>query len=422
MRKRVLMVAFHFPPLVGTSGIERTLRFAQYLPEYGWEPEVLTVHPRAYDAIGDTRSIPAGLRVHRAQAFDAARHLAIAGRYPAFLARPDRWNSWRLGALPLGLFVIRRFRPHVIWSTYPIATAHAIGGLLARASARPWVADFRDPMAQDGYPPDPATWRHFSRIEANALRHARRSVFATSGAAQTYRERYPEAASRVRVIENGYDEESFAGLGAPGTKRGCHERLVILHSGIVYPSERDPTALFSALRRLRDSGRLRPDEVLIRFRAPVHDALLHDLADRNDVRDFIEVAPRVGYQEALAELVSADGLLVLQAANCNEQVPAKLYEYFRAGRPILGLADPRGDTGEVMRRAGIRHIAALEDADAIAQRLMDFVREVRADDLPLPDPAFVRQASRRERTGELAHLLDEAVDASIPTASGRTNV
>ena len=35
--KRVLMVAYHFPPLAGSSGIQRTLRFVQHLPAYGWE-------------------------------------------------------------------------------------------------------------------------------------------------------------------------------------------------------------------------------------------------------------------------------------------------------------------------------------------------------------------------------------------------
>lgn len=417
MRKRVLMIAFHFPPLVGTSGIERTLRFARYLPEFGWEPEVLTVHPRAYDALGDSQSVPPTLRVHRAQAFDAARHLAIAGRYPGFLARPDRWNSWRFAAVPLGMLVIRRFRPDVIWSTYPIATAHAIGATLAHRTKRPWVADFRDPMAQDGYPPDPITWRHFARIEAHALRHAERSVFVTRGAAQTYRARYPDVASRVRVIENGYDEESFAGLDAPGGEPRRDARVVIVHSGIVYPFERDPTALFAALRDLRDAGRLRPTDVLVRFRAPVHDALLHDLAERYGVREFVEVAPRMPYRDALAELVAADGLLVLQAANCNEQVPAKLYEYLRARRPILGLADPAGDTAGVMRRAGIRHIAALEDASAIARELEDFVRDVRAGTVQLPDAAIVRDASRRERTAQLARLFDETLDAPAAGAA-----
>jgi glycosyltransferase involved in cell wall biosynthesis len=410
-RKRVLMVAFHFPPLVGTSGIERTLRFARYLPEFGWEPEVLTAHPRAYDPIGDADGIPPDLRVHRAQAFDTSRHFAIAGRYPAFLARPDRWMSWRFAAVPAGLRVLRRFRPHVIWSTYPIATAHAIGGALARISRLPWVADFRDPMAQDDYPADPATWRHFARIEAQTVRRAARSVFVTRGAAAEYRARYPECRERIRVIENGYDEESFAGIEASPPRPTGARRIVVVHSGIVYPSERDPTTLFAALRSLLDAGRVRPGELLIRFRAPVHDALIDDLARRYGVRELVEVAPRMPYREALAELAAADGLLVLQAANCNRQVPAKLYEYLRARRPILGLADPAGDTADVMRRSGVRHIAALEDAEAIAAVLVRFIGDVRTGSAGVPDDAIIGQASRRERTAQLAQVLDEAIDA-----------
>jgi len=33
--KRVLMLAFHFPPHAGSSGIQRTLRFVRHLPEHG---------------------------------------------------------------------------------------------------------------------------------------------------------------------------------------------------------------------------------------------------------------------------------------------------------------------------------------------------------------------------------------------------
>lgn len=69
-----------------------------------------------------------------------------------------------------------------------------------------------------------------------------------------------------------------------------------------------------------------------------------------------------------------------------------------------------------MRRAGIRHIAALEDASAIARALADFVHDVRAGDVQLPDAAFVRDASRRERTAELARIFDETLDASADGA------
>lgn len=101
MVKRVLMIAYHFPPMHGSSGMQRTLRFARYLPDHGWEPIVLAPSPRAYQQTdsGQLADIPQQVRVHRAFALDTARHLTVMGRYPRVLALPDRWVSWWLGAV-----------------------------------------------------------------------------------------------------------------------------------------------------------------------------------------------------------------------------------------------------------------------------------------------------------------------------------
>ncbi len=408
--KRVLMVAFHFPPLAGSSGIQRTLRFVQHLPALGWEPVVLTVHPRAYERTSEdlTRDVPPGVVVERAFGLDTARHLAVVGRYPGFLACPDRWVTWRIGAIPAGLRLIRDFRPDVVWSTYPIATAHAIGHALQLRTGLPWVADFRDPMAQEGYPADPRVRRSFVRIEQQAARQARACVFTTRGAATLYRERYPAARDRMVVIPNGYDEESFAGLAADGALREPLHRdaFTLLHSGVVYPQERDPTQLFVALRRMIDQGALQRGRFRIRFRAAGHDDLLRELTAHHALSEFVEVLPPVAYREALAEMIRAEGLLVLQAANCNEQVPAKLYEYLRSGRPIMALTDPRGDTAAVMRDAGIDIVAPLDSADEIATCLERFVAAVAANRGPLPRADYVLHASRRERAQSLAALFE----------------
>ena len=53
---RILLVAYHFPPLAGSSGIQRTLRFVQHLPKFGWQPMVLSAHPRAYERVSDDLS------------------------------------------------------------------------------------------------------------------------------------------------------------------------------------------------------------------------------------------------------------------------------------------------------------------------------------------------------------------------------
>jgi glycosyltransferase involved in cell wall biosynthesis len=406
--KRLLMIAYHFPPLAGSSGIQRTLSFTRHLPRFGWEPLVLTAHPRAYenisnDLLGD---IAPGSTVERAFALDSARHLALLGRYPAFAARPDRWISWWLGAVPRGLAMIGKYRPSAIWSTYPIATAHKIGHTLHRLSGLPWVADFRDPMAQEGYPADPATWQAFSRIERRALARASRTVFATPGAASLYRKRYPDAADRLAVIENGYDEATFASVSTPDASALVPGTVTLLHSGVVYESERDPTQFFRALRAMLDNGSLKPGELRVRLRAPVSVAFLKKLSEELRIQDVVEIAPPIPYRAALQEMMRAEGLLVLQASNCNDQIPAKVYEYFRCRRPILALTDPAGDTAALLRRAGTRHIAPLDSAPDIAATLRAFLDQVRGRGVPAPEETFVAQASRRNRTGELADLLD----------------
>jgi hypothetical protein len=282
------MVAFHFPPLAGTSGTQRTLGFARHLPAFGWEPIVLTVRPFVYERTDPSLLSDelASFRIHRAWAWDSARHFSVANKYPAILARPDRWVSWWPGAVIKGARLVRECQPSAVWSTYPIATAHLIARTLHRRTRLPWIADFRDPMAQDGYPADPGIWRSFKRIEERTIAEADHSVFTTRGAAQMYRERYPLRSAAITVIENGFDEDAFSGL-APPVNGARRSRRLLLHSGIVYPSERDPSNLFAALRVLRDAGRLTTDELLIRFRAPTHDALLRELSSNFGVADFI---------------------------------------------------------------------------------------------------------------------------------------
>jgi len=417
--KRILMVAYHYPPLAGSSGIQRTLRFSQHLPALGWQPLILSADPRAYEKTSDDllRDIPEGMIVRRAFALDTSRHLTLFGRYLGWMARPDRWISWRFDGVRQGMKLIREFKPDLIWSTYPIATAHVIAARLHRRTGIPWVADFRDPMAQEGYPSDPLIWNAFRDIEIEASEQARYCVFTTPGAAQDYRQRYPTAAERTVVVENGYDEESFLGAlsGSPATgdRKGP---LVLLHSGIVYPSERDPTQLFAALAQLQNDGRLTPAQLRLRFRAAVHDAELLALARSFGVEAFVDIQPAVPYRQALSEMLGVHGLLVLQASNCNQQVPAKVYEYLRAGRPILGLTDPVGDTAGVLRQAGVSDMAPLDDAPAIAAALLGFLDRLDKGNPCLPDPQAVAAASRGVRSTELARLFDAVAREALTPA------
>jgi glycosyltransferase involved in cell wall biosynthesis len=459
--RRVLMVSFQFPPMAGSSGVQRALRFAQQLPALGWSPSVLTAHPRAHAHTGDDllEEIPPELPMRRAFALDAARHLSIGGRYPGFLARPDRWHSWLLGAVPAGLRLIRQTRPDAIWSTYPIPTAHLVGYWLSRLSGLPWVADFRDPMAHDGYPADPVLWRSFAAVERKVFARAARCTFTTPGAARLYAQRFPAAADRLRVIENGYSEAAFqqaeravrmesehassaasnasaaaasatatatatattgwASATAAAAAATAAGPRVLLHSGVVYPDWRSPARLFEALAAAKVAGRVDAARLRLRLRATAHDDFVLALARRLDVADLVEVAPPLPYADALAEMLRADALLLLQSNDCNDQIPAKAYEYLRARRPVLTLADLAGDTAQLMRRAGLPRIAALEDGPGVAAVLDRFLDDLFHGRAALPAASAIAAASRESRTGELARVLDEACAPQMPTAEAR---
>jgi len=409
MSKRILMIAYHFPPVRGSTGLHRTLSFSRYLMEdHGWQPTVLTVHPRAYRATEDAMlgDIASGVEVVRAFGCDTSRHLSIRGRYPLRMALPDEWVSWWLGAVFAGRKLIRRQRHDVIWSTFPIATAHLIGRTLHRRTKVPWVADFRDSMTEDDYPRPRRKWESHRRLEGRTVEACSRAVFTTPGALRMYEERYPGVdPGRWAVIPNGYDERIFAGVEPPPRRE--KGPLLLVHSGLLYPSERDPRAFYAAVGALRDAGHVSAGNLRVVLRASGYEGYHRSKISEHGIEDIVFLEDAVAYREALAEMMNADGLLLFQASNCNHQIPAKVYEYLRARRPILALTDPEGDTAGVLRRAGCGTVVRLDAQDEIASGMLGFLSEVRAGGGEVAADAEIASHSRRARTAELARILDE---------------
>ncbi|QBI05333.1 glycosyltransferase [Pseudoduganella albidiflava] len=413
------MVAYHYPPMRGSSGIQRTLKFSQYLPQHSWQPLVLSASPRAYANSGNDQmaEIPREAIVHRAFALDTSRHLSVRGRYVGWMALPDRWVSWCLGAIPAGLQMIRKYKPQVIWTTYPIASAKLIGLVLHKLTGLPWIADLRDPMTDVDYPADPLTRRFYRWIEEKTVRNCALAVCTTPGAIVTYTKRFPDIpVSRFALIENGYDEENFSTAAASQKAAApiAGRPFTLIHSGIIYPSERDPVPFFEALAGLKAGGTVTAMRLRVVLRATAHDDFLVPLIEKYGIGDIVSLAPHIAYRDALAEMLGADGLLVLQATNCNHQIPAKLYEYLRARRPVLALTDTTGDTAAALRHAGIDTIGPLDDKAGIQAALLRFLELAEAGHAPLASDEAVAANSRRARTAELARLLN-AVTVAVPT-------
>lgn len=424
-RNRLLYIAYHFPPLQGSTGIARTLAFAKYLREYNWDVTVLTVKASAYPDIREQNyaSIPAHIEVVRTTAFDTRRHLSVFGRYPTLLAIPDRQQSWIPFGVRAALRIIRKWKPHALLSTYPVASAHCIGYLAHRLTGCPWIADFRDPMAQPNYPPEPAVHRAFERIEQLAFSRAARVLVTTPGAADLYAERFPHyPRQQIHTITNGFDPQMFEGIARPGPQAAAAppgRPLRLLHSGLLYPEERDPTQLFAAIAQLRDEGLLDARSVNFLFRASGNESNYRRHILDLGLEGIVELLPPIPYKEALAEMTAADGLMILQASNCNQQIPAKLYEYLYAARPIVCFTDPRGDTGQLLHKLGSTQVARLDSAPDIKRVLVTFMENLRRRAAFIVPAELVTNFSRHKLTGDLADMLDDVIAAG---ASANINV
>jgi glycosyltransferase involved in cell wall biosynthesis len=421
MSRRLLAIAYHYPPIQGSSGVHRTLAFSRFLGRHDWRVSVLTVNPRAYEQVRQENLalVPPEVTVLPAPAWDTVRHLSVRGRYLRAMALPDRWQSWIPGGVSTGLKAIRRDGVTALFSTFPIASAHCIGLLLKRRTGLPWVADFRDPMYQENYPPDPWVRRTWRWIEGQVFRHADRITVTTPGTARYYARRYGLLAKKVRVIPNGYDPGAFP-AALPGTTEAVHpdpgRKLVLVHSGILYPYERDPEPFFRALAGLVRQEPAVTGSLEVRFRGSVHGERYQGLVEELGLAGVVSFLPALPYREAISEMLAADGLLVFQAANCNNQIPAKVYEYLYAGRPVIGITDPEGDTGRLLAEMGITHLAALEDQAAIAALLREALPAIRAGTAPLPRRDQVAGLSREAGTAALAGVLDEiAPEARRPS-------
>ena len=410
MGHSVLMVAFHFPPAAMGSGHLRTLGFARYLPALGWDPIVLSARALAYPRTAPMNddSIPPGFPVHRAFALDARRHLGIRGKYPGYLAQPDRWISWWPAAVWQGLRLIRRHHVRVIWSTYPIMSAHCIARTLSVITKLPWIADFRDPVASSVSAENPYSVASQRRWERRVLRSAARIVFTTQGALDDYAERFPAASreGRLTVIANGYEETAFSNLqAAPSPLAG--RPLVLLHSGLLYSEGRNPLPFLEALARLKASGDIDANNLKVVLRASGFESTYAPALQQLGLDDIVTLAPSVPYKDALAEQAEADALLLFQGSKFDRQIPAKLYEYLRIGRPIFAMVGEHGDTARTLRNTGGAELVPLDDADTITTRLATFIAAVREGHASKPRLDVAMKYSRKAGADALARLLQE---------------
>jgi glycosyltransferase involved in cell wall biosynthesis len=288
--KRVLIVTYYFPPS-GGPGVQRVLKFVKYLPEFGYQPAVLTVLDGDFPARDESllAEIPPGVPVHRTPILEPyAVYRALTGKrkgeavdvntnyrpgtkvsWRERLAQgvrgtlfiPDARVGWLVHGIPKGVDVVRKWNADLIFSSSPPYTCALLGRAISRRTGRPWVFELRDPWT--GFLSAPVRHglpRRLDRhLEKSCAAEASRLVMAWSGIGRDLLEKHPDLdRSRFRLVENGFDPDDLA------VEPRKFDRFTMVYTGSMY-GVRNPDTLLQAVARLLATGRVRPDEMRIVF-------------------------------------------------------------------------------------------------------------------------------------------------------------
>ena len=396
--KKVLFISYLFPPVAG-GGVQRSSKFVKYLPEFGWTPIVLTVK-EPYDFYKDDemmKDVTGKCIIERSYSIEPMKWVRkflkkksqvrlqtdsktsihketlkpnILVKLKTYILFPDNEILWLPFAIFRGIKLIKKYKPALIYSTASPFTDHLIALILKKFFSLPWVADFRDLWVdRPNFPKN--RWRLFidRKLEKAVIRNADHIVTATSLMSEHFSKLYPD--KNYTSITNGFDEDDFSNTS--GTVPAPN-KFLITYTGI-FNKEQNPKKFFEAFHKAINER--------IDFKEKVKLKIIGQLDNPGDFENIIyfnklglneysELVSYLSHKQVINEMCKSTSLLLLIGEYpYNESIlTGKIFEYLRAGRPILAVVPTNGLAADVIRETNAGLIVSTDSVDEISKGLI----------------------------------------------------
>jgi len=403
-RKRILLIAYYFPPLGGPASI-RLGKTVKYLRRAGWDIDVISIKNIIYHSLDyDLEKECQPGRIYRTNSLEVISLLYWFNRLRNLFRRkkridrqstnksgiyfslpdslrqffktvliPDEKLGWFPFAFRQGRKLLRNRHYDLIMTSIGPATAGIVGYKLSRMSHIPLVIDYRDHWTLH---PHTAFLTGFHRrraesLERKILQHA--SLITTVGKIMKEEliTRFCEAEEeKVSVIYNGYDEEDFTGLRTDSSREPLSpgNQVIFTYTGSLYPPI-TPLYLLKALKYLKKEGKL-PEDLQVRFIGNYHRDMLNLLQD-SELASHLTITPNLPHREIIREIMMSDVLLLLLSVKGgNGILTSKAFEYLRSGKPILAMIPQHSEIAEILQQDSKHYLCPMEDREKIAELLI----------------------------------------------------
>jgi glycosyltransferase involved in cell wall biosynthesis len=444
--KNILFVAYFYPPQRGIGG-KRVFRWARALAQEGFAPFVLTTPaPPSTECDAGQETESPGVTVLRsycpewlwrlyyrtnegvreqvaAPSPSAASSLLaemerVVHRYYPF--DPKVWFA-PFAAIE-ALRIVREEKIDVALVTAAPVSSFLVG-LALGAVGVPWMADFRDPWSFNFELEKKANVMRWFELGAESLvlRSATKVVFASDNSRKKYALLYPALAEKFVTLYSGASptasrsplSTSESGEGQNRGERSEHiplyplrmeraaqpgEALRLIHFGTFY-GPRKLGVFIDALAEVIAEKGVTPERLQLVLLGNAAESDL-ERASALGIRGFIEVCPMMPYEEGMALLSSASGLLYCDPGREPFFVAGKFFDYLRAARPVFALS-ASSEIKELIERHRLGVTCDPDELASIRESLNAWI-----ENPPNYSPVDVEELSAEHSAKKLAELLD----------------
>jgi len=424
--KKVLIITYYWPP-AGGPGVQRVLKFVKYLPEFGWEPLVLTADKGEYPAIDEELSeeIPPNLKVYKTKSLELfslykrfsgkknniPTHILSSSSSDSFFQKFAKWiranimlPDARIGWIPSiikeGRKIIKNEKPDLIFSSSPPHSLQIGTMKLAKRTKLKWVADFRDPWRNAFWQNDIKRNLLSKRIEKRNETAVIKSADAVTTVSKSLAEDFKKIEfNKYFIITNGYDESDFNSI-----EKEDSDKFRINYTGTLSKDQKIEN-LLSALDSLPDDLKR---SVELNFYGSVHNDIAEEI-DQFDLKGIINLREGVSHKEVIRIMKNSELLLLVIPDTVNNLgiVTGKIFEYLATRNFVLGIGPEKGDAAKILNETKCGMMFNYQDD--LTGIILEQISMWQNKKSNVINEEAVRQYSRKNITEKLANIFREVL-------------
>ncbi|MBD8082099.1 glycosyltransferase family protein [Chryseobacterium caseinilyticum] len=435
--KKILIITYYWPP-AGGPGVQRWLKFAKYLPEFGWKPIIYTPENPSYPLLDESlmKDVPADLEIVRtkiwepyqlAEKLNKSNKKFKAGQFD--VGQNQSWKS-KLSIWVRGNFFIPDAR--VFWvkpstqflekylqenkietvvTTGPPHSMHLIGlNLKKKFPELKWIADFRDPWTEISY------YKHLKLTNRSDKKHRflESKVFKnadiTLATSYTDAENFRKNGANAFCITNGFDEtDSNTQTLQPSnpqtlTPSNPKTKFTLSYIGVL-EQLRNPENLWNALDNLVKTNADFAENFSLKFVGRIDDKILNTI-ENSGLKNHIFNLGYLSHDKAVSEMSDSDLLLMTNFPNESSKgiIPGKIFEYLATGKQIISFGPDHADVAKILDETKAGKHFSYHNSKEIEDFILEKFELWKNGNLS-ENTQNIEQFSRKNLTKQLSELL-----------------